>query len=142
MDSINVEQIMQEIRAQIKEKGLNTEVMPFEDVPFPEKRVEKLDKLEKENRKLRAESNVPYYYEMPKGIKTFIKKVIRKVVHGVVAPILDNQNQFNADVVDNLELIRQIERESYSTLIERIRELERENKRIMRILNKKDGEDG
>ena len=141
MDSINVEQIMQEIRAQIKEKGLNTEIMPFEDIPFPENRVDAFDKLEKENKQLRAESNVPYYYEMPKGIKTFIKKVIRKAVHGVVAPILDNQNRFNADVVDNLELTRKTEIESYSTLIERIRELERENKRIRRTLNMKDGKD-
>ena len=138
MDSINVEQIMQEIRAQIKKEGLDTEIIPFEEVPFPINWNDKLDQFEEGIIKLRAESNVPYYYEMPKGIKAFIKKVIRKAVHGVVAPILETQNRFNSSVVDSLEMIGQIERESRDLFMERIRELERENSRIKRKLGKRE----
>ena len=96
--SINIEEIMSEIKRNIKEQGLTSDMLSFEDVPFNKtaqsgSAPEALDYL------------TSHYYIQPykeiqgNPVKVFVKKVLRKLVTFYVAPIVFEQNDFNANAV-------------------------------------------
>ena len=139
MEQINVEEIMQEIRKDIADSKVQIDIMPFEDIPIPEEKTEDSESLngltlDQAISRLKSEYAIQYYYDMPGGIKSVVKKVIRKSVHFVFFPIMEYQNRFNGDVVKGIELVGHIEKRNYKELGERIKKLERENRRLKRLL--------
>ena len=141
MEQVNVEQIMQEIRKNIEESGADLDIMPFEEVPFPEDlkdRSENKDNLSINQiiTRLQSESQIQFYYDMPKSVKSLIKKVIRKSVHFVFFPIMESQNRFNADVVQSIRLLGDTEEKNYKQLMRKVKKLESENRKLKRIIDR------
>lgn len=119
--NINVEKIMEEIREQIcREEGM-AEISLFDDIPAREKNpagppVESQAEAERERdwplllSSLQYVNNgydIPYYWSFgPHSPKTFAKRVVRKLLKCLIAPILAMQNAFNAHVVRCLNQLR------------------------------------
>jgi len=115
---INIEKIMEEIRAEIKEKQLLEEIPSFEDIPiqgqtstavvsaniseenYREHYLENLDYL---NRNV----EMIYYFDLGNNpVKKFIKRAIRKVLKFLLYPITQQQTAFNAHAVRCLNATR------------------------------------
>lgn len=129
---INIEEIMSEIRKNIRERGYDKEPLSFEDIVLSEPAVqgdnnfsmtEFLTELNYMNRNYNNSLNVPV--ESRSSIGVFVKKVIRKCTRFIVFPIVNFQNAFN---VSNVRCINQLK--AYITLLEdytrRIEQLEKE----------------
>lgn len=104
--NVNIEEIMQGIRKEIKEKGLSADMLSFEDVPYqkPDSAVNgcAADSEEVKNSLvyLNGHYNVqPYKPLGGNALFVFIKKVLRKLMKFYIEPIVNDQNQFNANVV-------------------------------------------
>lgn len=114
---VNVEEIMREIRikAQMEE---DLENLPaFEDIPIQAEGVEAdaaargsqldLAGIEDSLQYINVSYDIPYYWSFgPAGIKTFVKRVVRKLLKCLIPPILEKQNRFNAHVVNCLNALR------------------------------------
>lgn len=144
--SINIEEIMAEIKRNIKEQGLTADMLSFEDVPYKKtaqggSAAEAMDYL------------TSHYYIQPykelKGnpIKVFIKKTLRKLMKFYVEPVVFEQNDFNAnavtvmrslsdgktaDLTSKVETLELAQKE----LIIRLDKLERENAELRSKLHK------
>ena len=136
-ECINIEEIMSEIKRNIKEQGLTSDMLSFEDVPFNKtaqsgSAPEALDYL------------TSHYYIQPykeiqgNPVKVFVKKVLRKLVTFYVAPIVFEQNDFNANAVTVMKALSDGKTEDLSNKVEtlelaqkelmiRLDKLEREN---------------
>ena len=105
-ETINIEEIMQQIRAEIKEKGYSADMLSFQDVECPAEKEnfhydekECLDIVNCVNR----DSHIPWTGELNQGgVKAFVKKIIRKLTGFLIAPIVERQNQFNSDVTRSI----------------------------------------
>lgn len=111
IQSIDVEKIMEEIRANISARGETEEVLSFDesfaDAEYDNEIVGSVDYNEKELHHFlvsaNQEHNIPFYQMIPKGgFKSFIKRSIRKMIAFVVLPLRDAQNRYNANVVQVL----------------------------------------
>lgn len=98
---INIEKIMDDIRAEIKEKGYTSDMLSFSEVVGAVTTSDngKFDKAEFNGvvTYLGASNTVPL--SMPlKGnpIIVFIKKVIRKLTRVTIRPIAQHQTEYNA----------------------------------------------
>ena len=108
MNEINVEEIMQQIRAEIKEKGYKEEDLSFEDVNVPV--IEQNISETPDDNALRialdnANKNVRVDYYRPlegNGLKKALKKFMRKLVKPVVYHLCVNQESFNTGSVQTL----------------------------------------
>ena len=131
-NEINIEEIMNEIRQNIKERGYDKEPLSFEDVAMSEPAVsedthfsmtEFLTELNYMNRNCCNSLNVPV--ESRNSIGVFVKKMIRKCTRFIVFPIVNFQNAYN---VSNVRCINQLK--EYVVLMEgytkRIEQLEKE----------------
>lgn len=100
-NTINIEQIMEEIRNDIKAKGYTNDMLSFQDVEEP---MQEACSYSKEAYKeivgdINRNSYVPWYRELGQGgIRGIIKRYIRKMVTFLVAPMADEQNLFNEEV--------------------------------------------
>lgn len=136
--TINIEEIMQEIRQEIKEKHLTADMLSFEDVPYtkPGDAVHGygLDSQEVKTAMvyLNSHYNVqPYKPLAGNPVFVFIKKVIRKLAKFYIIPIVDEQNQFNENTVRMLNAICHTQQtESSSDLVHRLEVLELNQKHL------------
>ena len=112
-EQINIEDIMQEIRAEIRAKGYEDNEIPFSDiaclvggteVPFDLK--DYLDDISMmdESRTVLAYRDISSTRKGVGKLITFVKKVIRKMVCFYVEPLVDDQNRFNAVSYTHLTL--------------------------------------
>lgn len=108
--SLCIEDIMQEIRNEIKEKNLTADMLSFEDVPY-----KKAGSVSSANNSISDEElssamvylnshyNIQPYKELSGNpLAVFVKKVIRKLTKFYVEPVVFEQNDFNANVVSAL----------------------------------------
>ena len=104
MMQINVEQIMEEIRENIKRRGYTSNFLEFEDIETKALLNaesfdfnEMLASLQRANMK----SSVNYYCDVipHRGVKNLAKAVIRKFLRFLLMPIIEEQNQYNAHSV-------------------------------------------
>ena len=120
---VNVEKIMEEIRDQIRREEGMSDIPAFEDIPLrgeaPTVPAEPpADSTEAEKEKnwpffikslqyLNNNYDIPYYWSFgPSSVKTLAKRVIRKLLKCLLAPILAMQNGFNAHAVRCLNQLR------------------------------------
>lgn len=102
MDDINVEEIMEKIRTEIKEKGYQESDLSFSDIPVPAvtgmvQEEFDLDRLKEKLQGANATYGVDYYKVIENGgIKGFIKKAIRKTLKFLLYPLCQNQERFNS----------------------------------------------
>ena len=133
MKEINVIQIMEEIREDIKKKGYTDELLSFSDVNVMPVQVVSSNpgvdiagQLDVANR-----SKELHYYREYSGnaIKTFIKRLIRKLIKPIVLPLCDEQILYNVssvEVMKGLYIYIQNQEAEKAVLAERINVLERE----------------
>lgn len=146
MENINIEEIMAQIKGEIKEKGLTPDMLSFEDVPYSKPvqvTREESSSLADADDAL-AHMNAHYYVQPYKPIagnplKVFIKKVIRKLTKFYVEPVVFEQNEFNANTVSVLNTFRgaiegQASKED-SGLADRIEALELAQKALLTRLD-------
>ena len=121
---VNVEQIMREIRMKIQMDEELENLPTFEDIPIRgevagaeeaepdiEMQCAQLDlsRIEGSLQYINAGYDIPYYWSFgPAGIKTFLKRVVRKLAKCLIPPILEKQNRFNAHVVNCLNALRDL----------------------------------
>lgn len=108
-DEINIEAIMAQIRQNIKEQGLTSDMLSFEDVPFRSATDVSGASLEAADEAMRY-LNAHYYIQPYKNlsgnpIKVFFKKVIRKLVKFYIEPVVFEQNDVNANTVKALNCL-------------------------------------
>lgn len=143
--SINIEEIMAEIKQKIKEQGLTADMLSFEDVPY------------KKNAQSGSASEAldyisTHYYIQPykelqgNGVKVFFKKVLRKLMKFYVEPVVFEQNDFNANAVTVIKSLTENKSADMSSKVEamelahkelmiRLDKLERENAELRSRLN-------
>lgn len=99
MKEINVEEIMEEIRADIKERNLLETDLKFQDVEVLND-VFRMMIWQDELKMANIYSTINLYGDVGgSGIKRFVKRFIRKCVRFYVQPMLEQQNKFNAHCV-------------------------------------------
>lgn len=112
---INVEKIMEEIREQIRREEGMVEIPSFDEIPVRgENQAGNRTDGEADWPQLLASLqyvnngyDIPYYWSFgPNSLKTFAKRVVRKLLKCLIAPILAMQNAFNAHVVRCLNQLR------------------------------------
>lgn len=107
-ETINIEEIMKQIREEIKEKGYKESDLSFADVTVP--MVEAVNVEEPDEGALsyalnNANKNVRVDYYRPiegNGLKKALKKFIRKFVKPAVYHLCVNQETFNTGTVQTL----------------------------------------
>lgn len=144
---IDVEAIMKEIQADIEKRKLDGTILPFDDIPVMSAEVsvndgerfnyqELLQNLNAANQKWQ----IPVSYPLGGGrFSSFLRRVIRKCVRFTYAPIVSNQNEFNATIVRYMNQVRHYLDEQ----TERNKQLEEKLRRqegIIRDLKKQIGE--
>ncbi len=100
-NQINTEEIMEQIRQNIKDRGYQDLDLSFDDVSANDQ--DKYERpeynhIELANEIHRAGSSrgIEYYKPLDgSGPKLFLKKIIRKFCKPAVAPLVDSQNLFN-----------------------------------------------
>ncbi|MDD6268606.1 MAG: hypothetical protein PUA84_00925 [Oscillospiraceae bacterium] len=132
--SLNIEDIMSEIRADIEEKGLSGDMLSFADIPCdanPRNYAEQFDPDQ-------LRKNVEYVSdcfvlntenELTGGSASrFFKKVIRKLIRFYAEPVADEQSNINANTAEALQqvelYIRDSQEQSTASLAKRIEALE------------------
>ncbi len=107
--NINVETIMKEIRQDIAARGEKPRVPRMDEVMSNDADDFKPDGkyspriLRRYLTYANQAHNIPYYQMIPKGgLKSFIKRAIRRVVAFLILPLRDQQNTFNARTVQTL----------------------------------------
>ncbi len=113
MQKIDVEQIMNEIRAEIREKGYTENELKFQDIPIPavpgtDNGKFNLAELHNQINACNKDWNNPMYFSTSGGnpVKEFYRKAMRKVSRCVFWPIVNYQNKFNSDVVRALNQVK------------------------------------
>lgn len=101
MQEINVDAIMEEIRKELKEKGIRNDIPSFEEVAsgFSPGQEFRQDTFFKEVESLNQNFQIVAWRPLEGGIKGFLKKIIRKLTKFYVEPIALDQTEFNAHSV-------------------------------------------
>ena len=130
--NINIEDIMAEIKRDIKAKGLTEDMLSFEDVPYKKPvSVGGSEQAHEALEFLNANCCVQPYKEL-KGnpLFVFVKKVTRKLVKFYVEPVVQEQNDLNINTVTVLNAL------SENDMSEKLSELEIAQKELMLRLDR------
>lgn len=103
MQNIDVEKIMEEIRENIKKRGYTADMLSFNDVKaqMPDNSggvtTFNVHELRTQVQDTNLHCGLQYYVMIPKGgVKSFVKRSIRKLLRFLILPIVDEQNIFNS----------------------------------------------
>ncbi len=137
MQTINTEEIMNQIRAEIKAKGLDSSMLSFEEIPFAPEVSRADSQFQPESLRQSAEylsiRNQIEPYKPIEGnfLVVFIKKVIRKLVKFYIMPIMTEQNALNLHTANAVQQMQNYirgrqdaDQVDMTALISRIDELE------------------
>lgn len=148
-NNINIEEIMADIKREIKEKGLSSDMLSFEDVPY-RKTPQAGGSVSEALEYLNSGYNVQPYKELNGNpLKVFFKKVIRKLTKFYIEPAVADQNSINSNIVTVLNALAENSPEKaiakaetvelgQKELLIRIEKLEKENEELRRALGKQD----
>lgn len=105
---VDVELIMSQIKAEIKENGFKDSDLSFEDIWSLEE--EKCDSVQEQLSNLLDEmerkKQVLFYRELSGNpVKKFVKRVVRKLIAFIIQPIVDEQNDYNEYVYNICRLL-------------------------------------
>lgn len=140
MQEINVDKIMEEIREEIREKGMENHGPEFADVNLSKDFLKLPEKYDKDmmHRELVNLNGIwdTSLEELTSGnpVKRVVKKAIQKAVRMVVSSHVVRQTAFNASVVDSINMLNCLAkenealREEVEGLKEQIGQLRKENR--------------
>ena len=148
-NNINIEEIMADIKREIKEKGLTGDMLSFEDVPY-KKTPQAGGSVKEALDFLNSNYNVQPYKEL-KGnpLKVVFKKIIRKLMKFYIEPTVNDQNNVNSSIVSVLNGLADNSPEkalnkaetielAQKELLMRIEKLEKENEELRKALGKQE----
>ena len=114
MQEINIEEIMQEIRTEIRNKGYKESDLSFQDIPIKDKNDVIMEEqfseqyLQEVLHIVNVSTSVNYYRTFTgNALKVFIKKVIRKILAPILLPLCQEQEQYNSVVTRTLNQMYQ-----------------------------------
>ena len=118
-EDLDIDRVMREI---VEEAGKlpQEEIPSFESVPMEpsgftglsaDRKLGPAAGMAAETDYLRAAAVNPYYRDIGKGAKGFLKDGIRRVIKGIVFPISEQQSHFNQHVVKEFEYVQMLEEE-------------------------------
>ena len=148
-NNINIEEIMADIKREIKEKGLSGDMLSFEDVPY-RKTPQAGGSVKDALGSLNSNYNVQPYKELNGDpLKVLFKKIIRKMTKFYIEPAVEDQNNINSDIVTVLNGLAENSPEKaiakaetlelgQKELLLRIEKLERENEELRKALGKQE----
>lgn len=136
--SLNIEDIMSDIRADIKEKGLSGDMLSFADIPCdanprnPARQYDS-DQLRKNISYVSDYFALSTENEIEGGaFSRFIKKVVRKLTRFYVEPIADEQSAINANTAQALQQLElytlDSQEQNNAALAKRVESLELQQK--------------
>lgn len=140
MQEINVENIMQEIREDIKRKGYTSDMLSFQEVAIPinEGYPYDYEELKKLVCQMDQQCYVAWARELPGNpIVIFIKKVIRILVAFLIAPISDEQNAFNGSATRVVHQLMGYIHEQNCTIIKMESEITVLKEKVAQLMNDK-----
>jgi hypothetical protein len=144
---VNIERVMDEIREEIRQKGLSDTELSFECVS-DDGFMANMERLFAILDEANWRAGVQAYHEVGGGkVKALFKRVVRKLVRFYVEPIVSDQNAFNAAAVTGLRTIGDQLRqtENAAVLAKAVRELRAQNialKKRIEALEAKHGRAG
>lgn len=99
-NSICIEDIMNEIRAEIKEKGYDSSMLSFEDITcdtsLNDRESVNTEDFSKNLQYVNLNGSVQPYKELSGGkLVVLFRKVLRKLIKFYIEPVVDDQNQLN-----------------------------------------------
>lgn len=111
MQTVNTEEIMKQIRTEIKEKGLDSSVLSFEEIPFtPE--ISRADSnfqpasLQQSAEYLNIRNQIEAYKPLEGNfLIVFIKKILRKLIKFYIMPIMTEQNALNLHTANAVQQV-------------------------------------
>lgn len=128
--TIDVTKIMEEIREDIEKRGLRDEVLSFEEIPMPQQvaavdgglgpfdRDDFMDSNMYMNRCYRIQTWHPIRSARILGfLIVFFKKIIRKMIRFFIDPIVNDQNDFNANTTRSMNQVRNYMKENTETVM-------------------------
>ena len=105
METINTKQIIEAVMEEVKD--FPRAAVKFADIPAGNDEIELLsynvESMLSSLQTLRSASNIPWYRSVGGGFTGFMKKVIRKCVTFIVAPIAEEQATYNACMERTIE---------------------------------------
>ena len=124
-EKIDIEAIMDEIRAGIAAHP-KEDVLAFSEVPIPaveaslqseETAPEEIyQQISNEAAYLKNSSGLSYYSDLGSGPKSFVKRVIRKLIKGIILPIIERLNDYQIHVANSIDATRIISIQQNSRL--------------------------
>lgn len=140
MNSINTEEIMAQIKQDIKDRGLFSDMLSFEDIPYQKPvQADTAGDISGEDFKGKMLWLKAHYYIQPykqlagNAVSVLAKKIVRRMTKFYVEPVVFEQNDFNANVVSVISSLT----ESNRKLERRIAALEKENTELREKLEAK-----
>lgn len=132
MQEIDIERIMEEIRADIREKGYTQDMLSFADVPMRRQQKQTAQgatgsQLADLAGRMREKSYINWRRPVPAGFKGLVKRIIYKCTGFVVAPITEEQvicNETAAESVEQLCRVVQEQQKGMDEMDKRIRQME------------------
>ncbi|MCC8135388.1 MAG: hypothetical protein LIO40_01730 [Ruminococcus sp.] len=115
-NTLCIEDIMEDIRREIKEKNLTSDMLSFEDVPY-----RRAEDMGSEDGSSDAEAEIslryinshyavePYKQLSGNPIAVFVKKIIRKLTKFYIEPVVFEQNEFNGHAVKVINSMKKSE---------------------------------
>lgn len=140
IESIDIEQIMAEIREKIKERGYTEDDLKFKETFDAAKASTELFSpgvLRRVVDETNANCHIDYY-ELPvgKGVERFVKKVVRKMVAFLGVNIVTEINRFNSSATQSINQLVAFTKQYEKDMEEKDKEIE-ELKRRIKDLEKK-----
>lgn len=122
-EAVDIEKIVEQVKADVVKRYSRNEVLSFEAV-CPDRTMFELDKncvfdetfYEERVAECQCSKNVEWYRDLEgSAIAVFVKKVVRKLSGFLVAPITEDQNRFNNNMIEvaNQLYLRIEEQEKY-----------------------------
>jgi hypothetical protein len=133
MDNINTEEIMAQIKQEIKEQELTSDMLSFEDIPY--RKPAQNGSADETMAWLDSHHYVqPYKQLSGNPVSVFGKKTVRKLTKFYIEPIASEQSDINANVVD---MLRYLTAEN-KRLADRVEALENDLRALRRELSGED----
>ena len=113
---VNIEEIIQEIRREIQEKGYKETDLSFNDIPIPAAQMNQTpasspERMQEDLKNVLDHLNANHLHDImlplqpTNPIAAVIKKMIRKMVRFLFYPVLAQQNTVNSSVVSALNIL-------------------------------------
>lgn len=110
---INIDEIMNQIRMEIKQKGYQDSMLDFEEIPFAQEISHaehnfELASLQQSSEYLNIRNQIePYKPIEGNFFIIFIKKILRKLMKFYILPIMTEQNALNLHTANSVNQIQQ-----------------------------------